>query len=129
MKRSFLIRESNRQKLTFDLKAGHASVWPIRVSYKSYTGSVVVVGPWAAFDITGCKTSATSSVILWFTHTSAWQKITVILEMQAAWNLPSATVPTSAVTMLIKLSGWATWDQPCSAAIELHVNSLPCEST
>ena len=48
-------------------------------------------------------------MILRFTHTSAWQKITVILEMQAAWNLPSATVPTIAVAqlpcMLIKLSG------------------------
>ena len=37
---------------------------------------------------------------------------TVILEMQAAWNLPSTTVSTVAVaqfTMPIKLSSYATW--------------------
>ena len=57
----------------------------------------------AAFDVTGRKTSATLSVIFRFAHKTARQEIvssTVILEMQAAWNLPSTTVSTFAVAQL-----------------------------
>ena len=57
----------------------------------------------AVFDVTGRKTSATLSVILHFAHKTARQEIvssTVILEMQAAWHLPSTTVSTFAVAQL-----------------------------
>ena len=57
----------------------------------------------AAFDITGRKTTETPSVILRFSHKTAWQEAaisTVILETQAARNLRSTTVSTVAVAQL-----------------------------
>ena len=73
---------------------------------------------------TACKTSAAPSVIFHFIHKNAGQE-TVILETQAAWNLPCANFHYSAVTMLIKLSSYETWSMSETAAsVQLPLNSV-----
>ena len=57
----------------------------------------------AAFDVTSHKTAATPSVRFHLFVRMQGKKVvrsTVILEMQAAWNLPSTTVSTVTVVQL-----------------------------
>jgi len=62
--------------------------------------------------------------IFHFIHKNAGQE-TVILETQAARNLPCANFHCSAVTMLIKLSSYVTWSMSETAAsVQLPLNSV-----
>ena len=85
----------------------------------------------AAFDVTGCKTSATLSVIFQFIHKAAWQESSKFYsDLRNASSLEltkyyCVSCCSSTVTMLIKLSSYATWSTgKIVASVQLRLNSL-----
>jgi len=79
------------------------------------------------FDVTDRKTTTIPSVAFQLQGKKVVRS-RVILEMQAAWNLPSTTVSTVTVVQLpcrFKLSSYATWStSETVASLQLPLNSV-----
>jgi len=85
----------------------------------------------AAFDVAGCKTSATLSVIFRFAHKTASQESSKFYsDLRNASSLALTkyyciNFRCSAVTMLIKLSSYMTWStSETVASVQLPLNAV-----